>query len=153
MDAVRVCDGKRETAYLKQFFLFLLANVRGSYTGARRAAKTWIPELSDAVLASFWSPTRPCELPFGASRTIFESRSPISVFSHRPISGRQPVFRERFVSNARLGNALRGDWSKRFMETAYLGLFRVPACSMSSDRSIKASSGPMTGYPSLILVR
>jgi hypothetical protein len=35
----------------------------------------------------------------------------------------QPVFRERFASNAGLGDALRGDWPEYFMEPARFGLF------------------------------
>jgi hypothetical protein len=43
---------------------------------------------------------RPCKLSFGVSRTIFEYRSSMAVSSPQAISGRQPVFQERFVSNA-----------------------------------------------------
>ncbi len=70
MDAVRVCDGKRGTGHLKRFFLFLLVDAQGScklQQDARRAAKTWNPEPSYTVVASFWSPIRPCELPRGVA--------------------------------------------------------------------------------------
>ena len=133
MDAVRVCDGKRGTGHLKRFFLFLLVDAQGScklQQDARRAAKTRNPEPSYTIVASFWSPIRPCELSFGVSRAIFEYRLPIVVFSPQPILERQPVFRERFVSNASLGDALRGHCPEYFMEAACLGLFMVPACSV-----------------------
>src|SRR6266851_3498686 len=47
------------------------------------------PGVSYTVVASFWSPIRPCELSFGVSRTIFEFRSPIAVLR---LDDKQPAF-------------------------------------------------------------